>query len=84
MHNEGGSKRVVVTKQLPGDRWLDLLTKADCRVEVSTHPETIASKETIKKLIGSQCDGVLGQLTEVSFRNVDLHQRPQKTSSAFC
>jgi hypothetical protein len=31
VHNEGGRKRVVVTKNLPGQRWLDILTAADCR-----------------------------------------------------
>ncbi|KAK9863585.1 hypothetical protein WJX84_004424, partial [Apatococcus fuscideae] len=64
VHNDEGSKRVVVTKELPGERWLELLTQADCRVEISKSPEVITSKQTIKKLIGSQCDGVLGQLTE--------------------
>jgi hypothetical protein len=34
VHNEGGSKRVVVTKNLPGERWLQILTAAGCRVEV--------------------------------------------------
>lgn len=66
VHNEGGSKRVVVTKNLPGERWLQILTAADCRVEVSQHPDIILNNETIKKLIGSKCDGVIGQLTEVT------------------
>jgi hypothetical protein len=35
VHNEGGAKRVVVTKNLPGERWLQILTAAGCRVEVS-------------------------------------------------
>lgn len=34
VHNEKGDKRVVVTKELPGDRWLKILTQANCRVEV--------------------------------------------------
>ena len=33
--NPGGSRRVVVTKELPGDRWLQLLTAAECRVEIA-------------------------------------------------
>jgi len=28
-HNPSGSKRVVVTKELPGDRWLEILAQAD-------------------------------------------------------
>ena len=30
VHNPGGSRRVIVTKELPGTRWLDILTAADC------------------------------------------------------
>ncbi|KAK9821913.1 hypothetical protein WJX81_003164 [Elliptochloris bilobata] len=64
VHNEGGSKRVVVTKNLPGERWLKVLTAAGCRVEVCTLEDTILDVATIKKLIGKKCDGVIGQLTE--------------------
>ncbi|MEW5313594.1 MAG: hypothetical protein WDW38_005149 [Sanguina aurantia] len=64
IHNEAGTKRVVVTKPLPGDRWLQILTGANLRVEVCTSPQTILDNATIKKLIGSKCDGVIGQLTE--------------------
>lgn len=66
VHNESGSKRVIVTKELPGDRWLDILKAADIRVEVSKHPDTILDNATIKKLMGDKCDGVIGQLTEAS------------------
>ena len=62
-HNESGSKRVVVTKELPGDRWLEILTAADCRIEIGTSTE-ILSVEEIADKIGDQCDGVIGQLTE--------------------
>lgn len=64
VHNEGGKLRVVVTKELPGERWLQILKAAGCRVEVSKHPDTILNNSTIKKLIGDKCDGVIGQLTE--------------------
>ena len=64
MHNEGGSKRVIVTKTLPGERWLRVLTSSDCRVEVCTHKDTILSVDTISQLIGDKCHGVIGQLTE--------------------
>jgi hydroxypyruvate reductase 1 len=63
-HNPSGSKRVVVTKELPGSRWLETLIKAGCRVELCTSSEVL-SVEEIKAAIGAQCDGVLGQLTEV-------------------
>lgn len=66
VYNPDGEKRVLVTKELPGSRWLDILTNSGCRVEVSQHKDTILSNDTIKKLLGSSCHGVLGQLTEVS------------------
>lgn len=64
MHNPDGNLRVVVTKPLPGDRWLNVLTSSGCRVEVCTAEQTILDNDTIKTLIGSKCDGVIGQLTE--------------------
>lgn len=64
VYNPSGSKRVVVTKDLPGQRWVDILTSAGCRVEVCASPDVILSNQTIKTLIGDRCDGVVGQLTE--------------------
>jgi hydroxypyruvate reductase 1 len=61
--NEGGDKRVVVTKDLPGQRWIDVLVKAGCRVEVCTHPQVILDNAKIKQLMGTKVDGVIGQLT---------------------
>ena len=63
VHNPGGSRRVVVTKQLPGDRWLDILEAADCSVEVC-RSDAVLSVDEIKERIGESCDGVIGQLTE--------------------
>ncbi len=62
-HNPSGRKRVVVTKELPGDRWLEILTMADCRVCVCTGTDILSINE-IKAAIGDRCDGVIGQLTE--------------------
>jgi hydroxypyruvate reductase 1 len=53
----------VVTKELPGDRWLDVLARADARVEYGTGTR-ILSTEEIANIIGDRCDGVIGQLTE--------------------
>lgn len=64
VHNPDGNLRVVVTKDLPGQRWKDILTTAGCRVEVCTSPDTILDNATIKTLLGTKCDGVIGQLTE--------------------
>jgi hydroxypyruvate reductase 1 len=63
VHNTAGSKRVIVTKALPGERWLDMLVRADCKVEVSTSTD-ILSPEEIKIAFGDNCDGAIGQLTE--------------------
>jgi len=62
-HNPSGTKRVIVTKELPGERWLQTLVQADCRVEVGSSTD-ILSTEEIKAAIGDACDGVIGQLTE--------------------
>lgn len=62
-HNEDGSRRVVVTKRLPGARWIDILTSADCRVEVC-QSEAICTVDEIRDAIGERCDGAIGQLTE--------------------
>jgi hydroxypyruvate reductase 1 len=62
-HNPAGSKRVIVTKELPGTLWLQRLTQADCKVEVCASTDVLSVDE-IKTAIGAACDGVLGQLTE--------------------
>lgn len=63
--NPEGKYRVVVTKELPGERWKQVLALAGCRVEVCTAPEPILSTEQITSLIGDRCCAVIGQLTEV-------------------
>ncbi len=58
--------RVVVTKDLPGDRWLQMLLNSGCQVDICKHADTILSQDIIKKLISAdETHGVLGQLTEV-------------------
>lgn len=57
--------RVVVTKDLPGDRWLQMLLDSGCQVDICKHADTILSQDIIKKLISADdTHGVLGQLTE--------------------
>lgn len=63
VHNPEGSRRVIVTKELPGRRWLDMLIAADCSVEVCQSPDVLTNDE-IRDRIGDRCDGVIGQLTE--------------------
>jgi hydroxypyruvate reductase 1 len=63
IHNPSGCKRVIVTKELPGPRWLDILSQAGCRIEISTSTDVLSVDE-IKAAIGDQCDAAIGQLTE--------------------
>ena len=63
--NGGGTStyRVVVTKELPGTRWLDALLDIDCEVHISSTTHILSNAEIIEA-IGDKCDAVLGQLTE--------------------
>jgi hydroxypyruvate reductase 1 len=61
--NSAGRWRVVVTKELPGERWLDILIGADCQVHMCTS-EALLTAEEIEAAIGDRCDGAIGQLTE--------------------
>jgi hydroxypyruvate reductase 1 len=63
VHNPGGKLRVVVSKDLPGSRWREILAAAGCEVCVSTSREVL-SVEEIKEAIGERCHGAIGQLTE--------------------
>ena len=61
--NPEGRQRVIVTKELPGQRWLDILFRADCRVEICTSDEVLSTAD-IKAAFGTRCDAAIGQLTE--------------------
>jgi len=61
--NASGKRRLIVTKELPGKQWLEILTHADCRVEICTPSDTLSIAE-IKAAMGSQCHAAIGQLTE--------------------
>lgn len=63
VHNNSGKNRVIVTKELPGNRWFEILKQADCRIEICTAGHVLSVDE-IKEAIGTYCDGVIGQLTE--------------------
>jgi hydroxypyruvate reductase 1 len=76
VYNPGGTKRIVVTKPLPGDRWLECLIHAGARVEVCAldgPASTILNTATIKEMIGAKCDGAIGQLTEDWGGQCNLH-----------
>ena len=61
--NPSAGRRVVVTRMLPGSRWIEILSGAGCRVEICTQRAGL-SADQIRLAIGPHCDGVIGQLTE--------------------
>jgi glycerate dehydrogenase len=61
--NGDGVARVVVTKELPGRRWLDTLVTAECRVEIA-QGEDVLGGDALREAIGERCTAVIGQLTE--------------------
>ena len=63
VYNPSGRCRVVVTRELPGNEWLDILSEADYSIEVCTLKETLSKEELIER-IGNNCKAVIGQLTE--------------------
>ena len=48
--NPGGSHRVIVTKELPGERWLDILTAADCSVEACQSSDVLTPEEIAERI----------------------------------
>lgn len=63
IHNPSARRRVVVTKELPGTAWLEILAAAGGRVEYGTGTK-ILSETDILEAIGGECHGAIGQLTE--------------------
>ena len=63
VHNPEGNKRVIVTKDLPGKKWLEILVQAGCRVEICTSSDILTTAD-IRAAIGNYCDAAIGQLTE--------------------
>ncbi|MFH2132129.1 MAG: NAD(P)-dependent oxidoreductase [bacterium] len=61
--NPAGTKRVIVTKPLPGNHWQQVLEKADCRIDICTSDEILSVAE-IQSAMGDNCQGAIGQLTE--------------------
>jgi len=63
VHNPKGSQRILVTKKLPGEEWLESLIRNDYRVEVCPY-DNLVTKNSIKNRFNNECSGVIGQLTE--------------------
>jgi len=63
VHHPEGNRRVIVTKELPGQHWLDILAGADCRVDICTSTDVLTTDEIIAAM-APRCHGAIGQLTE--------------------
>jgi len=61
--NPSGTKRVIVTKNLPGTRWLEVLSDAGCAVEVHQDARELTIADIVAA-IGERCDGAIGYPTE--------------------
>ena len=62
-YHPAGRHRVLVTRELLGDRWLRILTEADCRVEVHAGEKALTSHE-LMSAFAPGCSGLIGQLAE--------------------
>jgi hydroxypyruvate reductase 1 len=63
IYNSKGLRRILVTRSLPGQEWLQILSQSGYRVEVWVAEESL-TREEITERIGSDCTAVIGQLTE--------------------
>ncbi len=64
VYNPNGDRRVIATKELPGERWLEILVRAGCRVDVCSSKNILSAGDIIAA-IGDTCSGAIGQLTEL-------------------
>jgi len=64
VYNPDGNRRIIVTNQLIGDRWLKILADAGGRLEVCALPDLLSPRD-IADALGQSCEGVIGQLKEV-------------------
>jgi glycerate dehydrogenase len=61
--NPSGQKRILVTRSLPGEEWLKILSDAGYRTEVRVSVESLPTQYLIER-IGNSCTAIIGQLTE--------------------
>jgi glycerate dehydrogenase len=63
IYNPSALYRIIVTRALPGNEWLNILSDAGYRIEVWALKEML-SRQGITEGIGNNCKAVIGQLTE--------------------
>jgi glycerate dehydrogenase len=63
IYNPEGSERILVTRSLPGEEWIKILSDAGYRIEVWEAVESL-TRDAIIGRIGTYCTAVIGQLTE--------------------
>ncbi len=63
IHNPEGKHRVIVTRHLPGQEWIKILTEAGCRIEI-WQADCQLSTTMVKEAIGNDCRAAIGMLSE--------------------
>jgi hydroxypyruvate reductase 1 len=61
--NPSGSPKIIVTRDLPGSGWHEILSAAGYRTEVWIERESLPRKQLVERM-GTGCRAVIGQLTE--------------------
>jgi hydroxypyruvate reductase 1 len=64
LESHGGRFRVVVTKDLPGPRWREILRAAGCEILVAESREILPAAAIRAAIESGRTDGAIGQLTE--------------------
>jgi hydroxypyruvate reductase 1 len=81
-YNPSGSQRILVTKELPGDRWLEVLKESNYKIGVCASKSIVSKSELLEK-IGTDCSGVIGQLTE-QWDNELFHALQKAGGKVYC
>jgi glycerate dehydrogenase len=63
LYNPSGEKRILVTRALPGEEWIKILSESGYRIEVWMGGESLGRDLLIER-IENNCTAVIGQLTE--------------------
>jgi glycerate dehydrogenase len=62
--NKGEKYKILVTKELPGTKWLEIFTAANCEVTIFDSTQA-TSKDSLLSILGdNNFNGALGQLSE--------------------
>ncbi len=63
IHNSSGEHRVIVTRNLPGKKWIEILEDAGCRIEAWVGRKGLTGRQIVNA-IGDNCRAAIGMLSE--------------------